>query len=48
MARHKADLKRAEAMRAPKRRFIIYCEGENTEPAYFASACKRFVWKGRA
>ncbi len=35
MARRDTDLKRAKAKREPKRRFIIYCEGENTEPGYF-------------
>lgn len=28
-------LKRRRAIREPKRRFIIFCEGKNTEPAYF-------------
>lgn len=29
------DLRRRGARREPKRRFILYCEGKNTEPAYF-------------
>ncbi|VUX47032.1 conserved hypothetical protein [Candidatus Defluviicoccus seviourii] len=29
------NLRRRHATREPKRRFIIYCEGRNTEPAYF-------------
>lgn len=28
-------LKRRRAIREPKRRFIVFCEGKNTEPAYF-------------
>lgn len=28
-------LRRRIAQREPKKRFIIYCEGKNTEPAYF-------------
>ena len=28
-------LKRRRPIREPKRRFIIFCEGKNTEPAYF-------------
>ncbi len=36
MARRKPpDLKRRSAKRAPKQRFVIFCEGEKTEPAYF-------------
>lgn len=45
MARNKADLHRRRPIRTPKRRFIIYCEGENTEPAYFA-ALKRILRYG--
>lgn len=30
-----SDLKRRAAKREPKRRFIIFCEGAKTEPAYF-------------
>lgn len=33
--RHAPDLRRRSHRREPKRRFIIYCEGRNTEPAYF-------------
>ena len=36
MARRRASrLKRRRFTREPKRRFIIYCEGARTEPAYF-------------
>lgn len=36
MARRKPpDLKRRPAKREPKRRFVIFCEGAKTEPAYF-------------
>ena len=35
------DLKRKTAHRQPKRRFILYCEGKNTEPAYFAAISRR-------
>ncbi len=45
MARNKTDLQRRRPTRAPRRRFIIYCEGENTEPAYFA-ALKRILRYG--
>ena len=34
------DLKRHRFQREPKRRFILFCEGKNTEPAYF-NAVKR-------
>lgn len=34
------DLKRRRASREPKRRFTLFCEGKNTEPAYF-NALKR-------
>lgn len=41
MARRRAPaLKRRRHRREPRRRFIIYCEGEKTEPAYF-DALKR-------
>lgn len=29
------DLRRNPARRQPKRKFYLFCEGENTEPAYF-------------
>lgn len=29
------DLRRRGARREPRRRFILFCEGRNTEPAYF-------------
>lgn len=36
MADHEPpDLKRRAGKREPKRRFVIFCEGEKTEPAYF-------------
>ena len=39
--RHPApELKRRRSQREPKRRFILFCEGKNTEPAYF-DAVKR-------
>ena len=45
MARRKiARMRRHKTQREPKRRFILFCEGRNTEPAYF-SALKR-VWTG--
>ena len=45
MARRKiAPMRRHKTQREPKRRFILFCEGRNTEPAYF-SALKR-VWTG--
>ena len=28
-------LRRRGPLREPKRRFILYCEGRNTEPAYY-------------
>ena len=34
------DLKRRRSRREPKRRFILFCEGKNTEPEYF-DAIKR-------
>lgn len=34
------DLKRRRSQREPKRRFILFCEGKNTEPEYF-DAIKR-------
>jgi hypothetical protein len=35
MARHRSVFARRPATRLPKSRFIIYCEGEKTEPGYF-------------
>ena len=35
MGRKKPDLQRRKPTRAPKRLFIIFCEGRNTEPGYF-------------
>ncbi|MGH8544323.1 MAG: RloB family protein [Gammaproteobacteria bacterium] len=37
MARHTPDLKRRRHRREPKQRFVVLCEGESTEPAYFAA-----------
>ncbi len=42
MARSDFRLKRAKAKYAPRRRFIIYCEGENTEPGYFDALRRSF------
>ena len=39
--RRTPNLKRRPHKQEPKQRFIIYCEGQKTEPAYFA-ALKRF------
>ncbi len=36
--RRPPDLRRRGPQREPKRRFIIFCEGEKTEPTYFAAA----------
>lgn len=36
-------LERRKAVRDPKRRFTIICEGENTEPAYFAALQATFT-----
>lgn len=36
-ARSVPDLKRHRFLYAPKRRFILFCEGEKTEPDYFAA-----------
>jgi hypothetical protein len=35
MGKHRTSFARAKATRLPKVRFLIYCEGENTEPVYF-------------
>jgi RloB-like protein len=42
MARRPPDLRRRRYSREPKRRFILVCEGRNTEPAYFAALSR--VW----
>jgi hypothetical protein len=42
MARKKSDLQRRRAVRPANRRFIIYCEGQKTEPSYFG-ALKRLL-----
>jgi uncharacterized protein len=38
--RQAPELRRRRHTREPKRRFIVYCEGQNTERAYFG-ACDR-------
>lgn len=41
--RPQATLERRKASREPKRRFFLFCEGQNTEPNYFKAlekACK--------
>ncbi len=38
----KRGLRRRRAQREPKQRFILYCEGKNTEPAYFAAFKRTF------
>lgn len=42
MRRDRSSLRRAKPTRAPKRRFIIYCEGEKTEPGYFGALRQLF------
>lgn len=42
MGRGGSSLKRAKASRAPRRRFIIYCEGAKTEPGYFEALQRSF------
>ncbi len=37
------DLKRRQSTREPRRRFIIFCEGRNTEPTYFAAIKRVFA-----
>ena len=45
MSRRKiSPIKQHKSQREPKRRFVLFCEGRNTEPAYF-SALKR-AWVG--
>ena len=39
-----SPMRRHKTQREPKRRFTLFCEGQNTEPAYF-SALKR-AWAG--
>ncbi len=34
-SRSSQDLRRARASREPRKRFVLFCEGKNTEPAYF-------------
>lgn len=38
----KKGLKRRRPQREPKRRFIVFCEGEKTEPAYFDAFRRTF------
>lgn len=40
--REPPDLKRRAGKREPKRRFVIFCEGAKTEPAYFTALKKRY------
>ncbi|CAK0751036.1 RloB-like protein [Azospirillaceae bacterium] len=42
MARLSPSLERHKPKREPKRRFFIFCEGKNTEPAYFEAIKCRF------
>ena len=44
MARRTLPIRRRRSHIEPKRRFILFCEGKNTEPTYF-SALKR-TWTG--
>ena len=37
-------IKRRRSRREPKRRFILFCEGRNTEPAYFSAI--KGTWTG--
>lgn len=37
------SLARRAAHRSPKRRFILYCEGTNTEPVYFRAVQREFA-----
>lgn len=37
------DLKRSSSQREPKRRFILFCEGKNTEPTYFDAVERAFL-----
>lgn len=40
--RRTPDLKRSGPNREPKRRFVLFCEGRNTEPAYFEAVKRAF------
>jgi RloB-like protein len=40
--RHMPDLRRQRYRREPRRRFMVLCEGENTEPAYLAALNRAF------
>ena len=43
MARRRAgSLKRRRYIRQPRRRFLVFCEGAKTEPAYFAALNRAF------
>ena len=37
MQRSDTSLRRRRARREPRARFVLFCEGKNTEPAYFAA-----------
>jgi hypothetical protein len=41
MARHLPKLRRRPPSREPKATFFVYCEGKNTEPAYFEALKRR-------
>ena len=38
----KNSLRRKEELRVPKRKFVIFCEGANTEPRYFDALRRQF------
>lgn len=41
--RRTGKIERREWTREPKTRFVLFCEGSNTEPAYFAAIRKFFA-----
>jgi hypothetical protein len=41
--RRARELRRRRHTREPKLRFIVYCEGQNTEPAYLAALRHTFA-----
>lgn len=41
--RRPPKLRRARHMREPRRRFILFCEGKNTEPAYFGALKRKYT-----
>lgn len=42
MGRRLPDIRRRRPIREPRSRFVIFCEGRNTEPAYFLAIGQRF------